>query len=282
MNPEENLVSPEKPLKKPRKNSKTRVVPIRIVKEKKKRVSKKKEVKKKNVEPSVQETPVAIPAYEFVLPVSASEPQSSKRKALRALLLINIIGVIGIALMVFYIYNEPVVQEVESHTAPMIDSAIITGEVSSSTPQTLIIPAIDLSAHVVPVGKTKTGTMNVPADFENVGWYKYGALPGRIGNAVIDGHFDNGKGEPAVFTNLAKLRIGDDVFVINKDGQKIQFVVREIALVDIEDLSSERIFGETDGQHLNLITCDGVWLPDRKTYTQRLVVFTDRVGGTSH
>lgn len=291
------IEEPVEAVKRPSRGRKARIVPIRIVKEKKPisapkspkaKVVRKKRTAAKKEKPASQNI-VSIPLHAQVVGTDievegvASEislPEAKKKKSFTLLLFINVIGILFITGVSWYIYREPV-EEIQSPTAPQVDSTVTLGEVSSSTPETLIIPSIDLSAHIVPVGKTKGGNMNVPADFENVGWYKYGSIPGRIGNSVIDGHFDNGKGKPAVFYNLSRLRVGDSVFVINKDGQKIQFKVKEISLVDVDALPSDKIFGESHGMNLNLITCDGVWMPDRKTYTERLVVFTERVSQDS-
>jgi len=37
------------------------------------------------------------------------------------------------------------------------------------------------------------------------------------------------------------------------------------------------IFGPTDKKRLNLITCNGEWIQSLKTYSDRLVVFTEQI-----
>ncbi len=288
MEPEGTEV-PVEALKRPSRGRKARIVPIRIVKEIKvvsaPKTPKKKVIRKKvgatKREKPLSRSTVSIPLHAQMvgtdIPLAETPLATGKKKtSFTLLLLMNVLGILFITGVSWYIYHEPI-EEIKSQAAPQIDSTVTFGEISSSTPLTLIIPSIDLSAHIVPVGKTKEGNMNVPADFGDVGWYKYGSIPGQGGNAVIDGHFDNGKGKPAVFYNLSRVRVGDSVFVINKDGQKIQFIVKEVSLVSVDALPSEKIFGESGGMNLNLITCDGVWMPERKTYTERLVVFTERM-----
>lgn len=162
-------------------------------------------------------------------------------------------------------------------TIPVLKTDVFTGDVATSTPIKVSIPAYNIEGKVLPVGIAKSGNMAVPEKYEDVGWYKYGPRVGAEGNAVLAGHLDNGSGKPAVFYNLNQMRIGDEVFVESSDGDKLQFVVREVRLVDYNDPPLEEIFGKAEGEHLNLITCDGVWDPVFKTYTHRLVVFTDRV-----
>lgn len=152
------------------------------------------------------------------------------------------------------------------------------GESATTTPVRVSIPSIDVDASIVSVGITSGGNMAVPVKYEDVGWYRYGPVPGGIGNSVIAGHLDTGTGKPAVFYRLSQLTVGDRVYIEDAEGNKSAFAVREIRLVDYENPPLEEIFGKSaDGMHLNIITCDGTWIPELKMYDKRLVVFTDRV-----
>jgi hypothetical protein len=46
---------------------------------------------------------------------------------------------------------------------------------------------------------------------------------------------------------------------------------------DYQDAPVQEIFGPTTKQALNLVTCDGVWIPSAKSYSKRLVVFSELV-----
>ncbi len=190
------------------------------------------------------------------------------RRFLGIFLPLLVIGVFVI-LYISSMREERVVVPVFSDVAVLSDAG---------TPQTLSIPSIELESIVQDVGLTSEGNMGVPDNFEDVGWYRYGPEPGEIGNSVIAGHLDDARGNPAVFANLKDLHIGDEVFVVNSEGQRLKFVVREIRLVDYYNPPLEDIFGTTDMPRLNLITCDGTWQKDIRTYDKRLVVFTDFVG----
>ncbi len=143
-------------------------------------------------------------------------------------------------------------------------------------PEELRIPAIDLKAKVVEVGITKKGNMAAPRSFSDVGWYKYGTLPGSLGSAVIAGHVDNGLALPGVFKNLDELKKGDDVYVVTGEGEEIHFRVTE-SKVYAYDASTEKIFNQKDGTYLRLITCTGGWLPQYRTHDQRIVVSAIKV-----
>jgi LPXTG-site transpeptidase (sortase) family protein len=106
-----------------------------------------------------------------------------------------------------------------------------------------------------------------------VGWFEPGPRPGEIGSAVIAGHVDGESGEPAVFTNLYKLKEGDKLYIEDDKGGSIAFVVRESRTYDPG--YADEVFIQNDNAHLNLITCDGVWDGVKKSYSKRLVVFTD-------
>jgi LPXTG-site transpeptidase (sortase) family protein len=161
-------------------------------------------------------------------------------------------------------------------SVPVLDVPF-DGQEATSTPVLIEVPELGVSAAVVPVGRAASGNMAVPDSFVDTGWYRLGAVPGARGNAVIAGHLDDGRGNEAVFAPLRNARVGDRVYVTNSAGERIPFSVREIRLVRYDDPPLQEIFGATDKYRLNLITCDGTWDSVRKTYDERLVVFTERI-----
>lgn len=113
--------------------------------------------------------------------------------------------------------------------------------------------------------------MEVPSNIIDVGWFKLGSRPGEKSSAVISGHIDGNEGEAGVFNNLHKLQQGDALYIKDDKGAVITFVVRESRIYNPG--FAEEVFSTNDNAHLNLITCDGVWDSDKKSYTKRLVVF---------
>jgi sortase A len=146
---------------------------------------------------------------------------------------------------------------------------------TSTDPVRLIIPKLNIDAAVQDVGLTKAGAMGVPNNFTDVAWYKLGVRPGKLGSAVIDGHVDNGLSLAGVFKHLSDIQIGDDVFVQEEDGSRLHFVVTDIQSYPYQDAPAPDIFTRADAARLNLITCEGVWIPSGKTYDHRLVVYTE-------
>ncbi|HQT83173.1 MAG TPA: class F sortase, partial [Candidatus Paceibacterota bacterium] len=103
-----------------------------------------------------------------------------------------------------------------------------------------------------------------------------GPRPGEIGSAVIAGHVGWKDNIRAAFDSVASLRPGDTLFVEDAQGASVTFVVRELRMYDQNQNDSD-VFTSTDGKaHLNLIACEGVWDAATKSYSKRLVIFTDK------
>lgn len=184
------------------------------------------------------------------------------------------------------IYLIPITP-IQSSLEPLVDnSAILTNSEQAGSrlpvaiagrPERLIIPGINVDAAVKEVGLTSVGAMDMIKSLNDVAWYELGQRPGDNGTAVFGGHYDGRKnGEVAVFDNLYKLRQGDKIFVEDDQGVTTTFVVRESRRYESHADATD-VFVSNDGKaHLNLIACDGVWNKVAKSYSQRLVVFTDR------
>lgn len=177
--------------------------------------------------------------------------------------------------------NQPT-DAVSATGTPLVAAAIKKTEpapiVSTGpVPQTLLIPSLSINAKIERVGINAKGNMAVPKVFKNIGWYGGGTFPGKSGNAIMDGHVNNGRGLLGVFADLKNINQGDDIFVKISDGNQLQFKVTKTILYEATDSASE-VFMSADGKpRLVLITCDGIWIPETKTYTQRFVVFADLV-----
>lgn len=163
-------------------------------------------------------------------------------------------------------------------TSHLIENSQVLGvqsqKIARILPVRLKIPNLNIDAAVEQVSLTSGGVMDVPANIMNVGWYNLGPSPGERGNAVIAGHFNSEDGGAGVFNNLAKLKKGDKISVLDNIGITTDFIVRESRTY--EPGYAEEVFSTNDsGVYLNLVTCDGVWNKDKNSYSKRLVVFSD-------
>lgn len=205
--------------------------------------------------------------------LSGMRPKISPK---RAMLVVDPLGVIiFVALILNFIpQNSP-----QGNSISFIENVSIFSnqeEAIIELPKRLKIPEIGVDSVVLPVGLTSDGAMGVPEGPAEVVWFNLGPRPGENGSAVIAGHYDWKNNIPAVFDNLHKLRIGDKIIIENEKGLDITFVVREIRIYDKDDIATD-VFSSSDGkEHLNLITCTGIWNKAEKRFSERLVVFSDK------
>jgi sortase A len=158
----------------------------------------------------------------------------------------------------------------------------VAGSVATSThatttaamvPLRLMIPALDISARVQQVGVTAKGNVGIPTNYSDVAWYQGGPAPGAGGMAIIDGHADNGLGMPGVFSRIGELGQGDEIFVRSRDGATRRFVVYDVASYPYQSVPMKEILAARDPAELALISCEGEWLRQLRTYDRRIVVY---------
>lgn len=143
----------------------------------------------------------------------------------------------------------------------------------------LIIPKIGVNAKIQSVGLSDKGdgNMGIPTNFTDVAWYNLGPLPGEPGSAVIAGHVDGREVPRAVFYDISKLKAGDLLKVIDKEGKELEFKVLQTKIYNHNDSADEVFLSDTSKARLNLITCTGNWIESERIYDQRVVVFTELV-----
>lgn len=192
-----------------------------------------------------------------------------------AIALVIMIGIVGPVETLFFkilTYNVQVNNAPANPPKQIVSKGLIN---KIGLPERIIIPSIAVDAEIEMLSLASDGSMDVPKEPMNTGWYELGPRPGEIGSAAIAGHVDWYNGATGVFKNLKKVKLGDYISVKDDNGSLLTFVVREIRLFEAAQDATD-VFTSTDGKaHLNIITCDGKWNKQAKQYTQRLVVFTD-------
>lgn len=141
-----------------------------------------------------------------------------------------------------------------------------------SVPVELDIPAIGVDVPLIGLGTTSAGELEVPADYQQVGWFTGGAAPGHTGPAVIAGHVDSTDG-PAPFFRLRNLTAGDEVFVRSADGTQHTFRVDGVQQYPKDQFPSAAVYGPAPGPVLRLITCGGTFDRASRHYRDNVVVF---------
>jgi LPXTG-site transpeptidase (sortase) family protein len=189
---------------------------------------------------------------------------------------ISMVGILfPLVIFGYFVFLNQTQNDLVSLVAP-VSAAAKTEKTGTGLPINLSIPKIKVNASFEYVGLTPQGAVGIPKNFSKVAWFNLSSLPGTSGSAVIVGHYGIKNGKHSVFDNLYKLRKGDKLVVKNDKGEATTFVVRAIKSYTPKALVPE-IFNLNDGKiHLNLITCEGVWSQAAKSYSKRLVIFTDK------
>lgn len=145
-------------------------------------------------------------------------------------------------------------------------------------PQQVKVEKVSLYGPIIEVGISEDGAMETPKAWNGVGWFINSAKPGEIGNLVLNGHYDNNWGGPAVFWVLRNVNTGDIVTVTDEYGRSYDYSTTDVFYVDIDDPNRLRILEDVDGKStLTMITCGGVYLSGNGTYNKRLVLTAELV-----
>ncbi len=149
--------------------------------------------------------------------------------------------------------------------------------IARSVPVSLQVPAIGLSTSLSALGLNATGTVQVPTDYDQPGWYQLGPTPGQLGSSVILGHVDTFRG-PAVFFRLRTLEAGDQVEVTLADGVVVRFAVSTVAQYTKVQFPDQEVYGSQGDSGLQLVTCGGTFDSQTGHYLSNIVVYTTLVG----
>lgn len=139
-------------------------------------------------------------------------------------------------------------------------------------PVRIVIPAIGVSAPVVPEGLDSSGALEVPPlTARNLaGWWDGGAAPGQDGPAVIDGHVDSAQAGPLVFWNLRLLKPGDEV---ETEPGNLRFTVTAVTQVSKQAFPAAAVYGPTPDPELRLVTCGGTFDSAAGRYLSNVIVY---------
>jgi len=139
-------------------------------------------------------------------------------------------------------------------------------------PASVAIDAIGLDEPLIDLGLQADGSMEVPSDFDDVGWFTGGGRPGGVGPTVIAAHVDSTSG-PAVFARLTDLVAGDRVRVTDVTGTVFDYVVTRVGDYAKADFPTTEVFGALPSDELRLITCTGLFDRSVGHYEDNRVVF---------
>lgn len=157
---------------------------------------------------------------------------------------------------------------------PLSSAEMEAYSVTADLPRSIAIPAIGLSTIIKHAGVDNSGAVDVPRNVFVVNWYDQGAKPGDpAGAMLLTGHFSGPRGAGA-FHEIEKLNNGDIIEIEQGDGTVFQFQVVEKIVYELADTDMTKAITSVDSSKLglNLMTCDGHFDYDTRTYDQRLLV----------
>jgi sortase (surface protein transpeptidase) len=183
-------------------------------------------------------------------------------------------GLTGVLLARHSGYTPPKVAPVKPVLPPVGHPQTPPPEASDhvSPPVSITIPVIGVRAHIIHLGLTKSGALQVPSTTTVAGWYTGSPPPGAIGSSIVAGHIDSYLG-PGIFYRLSSLRPRDKVYVKEKDGRLAIFSVNSVREYPKIDFPTLRVYGATPTPQLRLITCGGTFDPQTGHYLSNVIVY---------
>ncbi len=157
-------------------------------------------------------------------------------------------------------------------------NALTSYVVSPEMPRIITIAKIGVKARVLQMGINPDGSMQAPIGIYDAGWYGGSARPGTSGAAVIDAH-SSGPTKQGLFGRLDELVVGDTIEVERGDGLKLKYRVinKESVAKDAVDMKKLLAVSGQAAEGLNLITCSGTWVKGQATYSNRTIVYSEKI-----
>jgi len=141
-------------------------------------------------------------------------------------------------------------------------------------PRYISIPLIGIRAIVKPVSVEQDGAVGVPSNVFMTSWFDQSAKPSdSTGALLITGHYSGPRGV-GIFHDLNKLDSGDIIEIEQGDGTLISFRVVEKLVYQLVDVEMAKAITSADPAKLglNLMTCEGHFDRDTRSYDHRLLI----------
>jgi len=169
----------------------------------------------------------------------------------------------------------PVAGGTESPAPDLLPPTLAAGDEAIAPATAVHIPRLKLDVSLIDLHVLADGSMSVPQDAKDVGWWAEGPRPGAAGAALVAGHVDSKTG-PAVFFRLKEMVVGDLVTVDRADHTSVVFRVVSKATYARSDFPDDVVYRVSGKPSLHLVTCDA-FDPSIGHYSANLVVFADLV-----
>lgn len=149
-----------------------------------------------------------------------------------------------------------------------------------ASPAVVSIPSIGVEAPIIGLDLRGDGTIDVPRNPDDAGWWRDGPEPGEPGPAVVYGHVDSSPG-PAVFFRLEELSSGDLIEIERADGTRVLFTVDRIGQYAKDEFPTDDVYGHQPEPVLRLVTCGGEFDRTERSYRDNVVVYAHLVSDSN-
>jgi hypothetical protein len=150
------------------------------------------------------------------------------------------------------------------------ETAQVTGATAASPPVALVIPAIGVSARVVPEDLGPGGALDIPPP-EQVGWYDRGPAPDQSGTTMLAGHIDD-NGVPGALLRLNDVQLGAAVRVTTASGRVAAYTVTRRQVLPQHELALSGLLSQQGAPSLVLVSCGGAYDEATHLYLDNIVV----------
>ena len=185
----------------------------------------------------------------------------------------------------WYMYGDdlPVKVPVFAMADPNVDESKVTVElvrehkVSPLHPRYISIPSLGITnTRTFAMGVNSDNMLQSSANISDAAWFDQSATPGSGGVVLVNAH-NGGITRDGVFSKLGTLKRGDIIEVERGDGEKFRYEVRENKSMPLDEVNATGMkmmmqSAETGKEALNLITCDGKWVPRLKQFDRRIML----------
>jgi hypothetical protein len=142
----------------------------------------------------------------------------------------------------------------------------------TAPPAALIIPAIGVQTRLIRLGRTPSGSLQVPATTSVAGWYTGSPRPGELGASVIAGHVDS-VDRPGIFFRLRLLRPHNLILIRRADHSLAAFRVVSVDVYAKNHFPTAAVYGPAPVAELHLVTCGGAFDAVTGHYLSNVIVF---------
>jgi hypothetical protein len=162
---------------------------------------------------------------------------------------------------------------------PRTDATRIQAPEDVEPPRRVSLPGVGIDMPIVATGVRRDGQMELPDDPREIGWYRFGALPGDDrGSAVLGGHVDSQRYGVGPLARLADAQRGDRIVVTGADGERLRYRVTSVERISKAALPTDRLFDPDVAHRLVVVTCGGRYLPAEGGYEDNIVVIAKPIG----